>query len=95
MIALMGLIWYKAGPSLLSELGNIFSGTGEYKAGPVAAFFAVVGTMVAYFAAVVINYGDFARFVKSEKQMTIGNFLGLPVSLAFFSLCLLYTSRCV
>src|SRR3546814_444528 len=42
--------------------------------------------MVAYFAAVVINYGDFARFVKSERQMRIGNFLGLPVSLAIFSL---------
>ena len=86
MIALMLMIWYKAGPSLLSELGEIFRGTGEYAAGPVAAFVAVVGTMVAYFAAVVINYGDFARFVKSEKQMTIGNFLGLPVSLAIFSL---------
>ena len=86
MIALMLMIWYQAGPSLLSELGEIFRGTGEYAAGPVAAFVAVVGTMVAYFAAVVINYGDFARFVKSEKQMTVGNFLGLPVSLAIFSL---------
>ena len=86
MIALMLIIWYQAGPTLLSELGSIFSGSGEYESGPVAAFFAVVGTMVAYFAAVVINYGDFARFVKSEKQMTIGNFLGLPVSLAIFSL---------
>ncbi|NQD94235.1 NCS1 family nucleobase:cation symporter-1 [Pseudomonas sp. CrR25] len=86
MIALMLMIWYKAGPSLLSELGSIFRGTGEYAAGPVAAFVAVVGTMVAYFAAVVINYGDFARFVKSEKQMTVGNFLGLPVSLAIFSM---------
>lgn len=85
MIALMLIIWYQAGPSLLTELGSIFSGSGEYEAGPVAAFFAVVGTMVAYFAAVVINYGDFARFVKSEKQMTVGNFLGLPVSLAIFS----------
>lgn len=86
MIALMLMICYKAGPSLLSELGSIFRGTGEYAAGPVAAFFAVVGTMVAYFAAVVINYGDFARFVKNEKHMTAGNFLGLPVSLAFFSI---------
>lgn len=86
MIALMIMIWYKAGPSLLSELGTIFRGTGEYAAGPVAAFAAVVGTMVAYFAAVVINYGDFARFVKTEKQMTKGNFLGLPVSLAIFSM---------
>lgn len=85
MIALMLIIWYQAGPSLLTELGSIFSGSGEYEAGPVAAFFAVVGTMMAYFAAVVINYGDFARFVKSEKQMTMGNFLGLPVSLAIFS----------
>ncbi|MGB3597336.1 NCS1 family nucleobase:cation symporter-1 [Pseudomonas neustonica] len=86
MIALMLIIWYQAGPSLWNELGSIFSGTGEYKTGPVAAFFAVVGTMVAYFAAVVINYGDFARFVTNEKQMTKGNFLGLPVSLAIFSL---------
>ncbi|ARU88777.1 NCS1 family nucleobase:cation symporter-1 [Pseudomonas sp. M30-35] len=86
MIALMIMIWYKAGPSLLSELSTIFRGTGEYEAGPIAAFAAVVGTMVAYFAAVVINYGDFARFVKTQKQMTIGNFLGLPVSLAIFSM---------
>ncbi|MEH6482596.1 MULTISPECIES: NCS1 family nucleobase:cation symporter-1 [Pseudomonas] len=86
MIVLMIVIWYKAGPSLLDELGTIFSGQGEFAAGPVAAFATVVGTMVAYFAAVVINYGDFARFVKRQKQMTIGNFLGLPVSLAIFSL---------
>ncbi|CAE6912531.1 Allantoin permease [Pseudomonas marincola] len=86
MIVLMIVIWYKASPSLLDELGTIFSGQGEFAAGPVAAFATVVGTMVAYFAAVVINYGDFARFVKSQKQMTIGNFLGLPVSLAIFSL---------
>ena len=36
--------------------------------------------------AVVINYGDFARFVKDERQMRIGNFFGLPVSLAVFSI---------
>jgi len=86
MIAMMIAICYKAGPSLAGALGTIFSGTGSYAAGPLAAFAAVVGTMVAYFAAVVINYGDFARFVKSERQMRIGNLLGLPVSLAFFSL---------
>ncbi|MGK9066629.1 NCS1 family nucleobase:cation symporter-1 [Stutzerimonas chloritidismutans] len=86
MIAMMIAICYKAGPSLAGALGGIFSGTGSYAGGPVAAFAAVVGTMVAYFAAVVINYGDFARFVKTERQMRIGNFLGLPVSLAFFSL---------
>lgn len=90
MIVLLGVIWYKAGNGLLSELGNIFSGRGEHPGGQVAAFVAVVGTMVAYFAAVVINYGDFSRFVKSESQMKWGNFLGLPVSLAFFSFLALF-----
>jgi len=86
MIVLMIAIWYQAGPSLLGALGDIFSGSGEHAGGPIAAFAAVVGTMVAYFAAVVINYGDFARFVKDERQMRIGNFFGLPVSLAVFSM---------
>ncbi|WP_415259180.1 NCS1 family nucleobase:cation symporter-1 [Thauera phenylacetica] len=90
MIALLGVIWYKAGGGLVSELGNIFDGRGEHPGGPVAAFAAVVGTMVAYFAAVVINYGDFSRFVKSESHMKWGNFLGLPVSLAFFSFLALF-----
>ena len=86
MIILAGLIWYRAGGSLLSEVGSIFSGTGYYEHGSVAAFFAVMGTMIAYFAAVVINYGDFSRFVKSEEDMKRGNLWGLPVNIAFFSL---------
>lgn len=90
MIALLGVIWYKAGGGLLNELGTIFDGKGEHPGGPVAAFVAVVGTMVAYFAAVVINYGDFSRFVKNESQMKWGNFLGLPVSLALFSFLALF-----
>lgn len=90
MILVMLMIWYQAGPGMLGELGSIFRGTGDYAGGPLAAFFAVVGTMVAYFAAVVINYGDFSRFVKTQKQMTLGNFLGLPVSLTFFSIIALF-----
>merc|ERR1712072_1129732 len=64
MIILMLVIWSKAGGSLLSEVGNIFSGVGSYSGGAFAAFLAIFGTMVAYFAAVVINFGDFSRFVK-------------------------------
>ena len=41
--------------------------------------------MVAYFAAVVINFGDFARFVKNEKEMRKGNFWGLPGNIFLFS----------
>ncbi|WP_321286222.1 NCS1 family nucleobase:cation symporter-1 [Alcaligenes phenolicus] len=90
MFALLAVIWYKAGGGLLDKVGEIFAGKGSYEGGPLMAFGAVVGTMVAYFAAVVINYGDFSRFVKDERSMRIGNFMGLPVSLAVFSFLALF-----
>jgi len=85
MIILMLTIWVKAGGGLLSEVGNIFSGVGSYEGGAFAAFLAIFGTMVAYFAAVVINFGDFARFVKNEKEMRKGNLWGLPGNIFLFS----------
>jgi nucleobase:cation symporter-1, NCS1 family len=85
MIILMLVIWSKAGGSLLSEVGNIFSGVGSYSGGSFAAFLAIFGTMVAYFAAVVINFGDFSRFVKNEKEMRKGNLWGLPGNIFLFS----------
>jgi len=85
MIILMLTIWVKAGGGLLSEVGNIFSGVGSYSGGAFAAFLAIFGTMVAYFAAVVINFGDFARFVKNEKEMKKGNLWGLPGNIVIFS----------
>ncbi len=85
MIILMLVIWAKAGGSLLSEVGNIFSGVGDYSGGAFAAFLAIFGTMVAYFAAVVINFGDFSRFVKNEKEMRKGNLWGLPGNIFLFS----------
>ena len=85
MIVLMLVIWAKAGGSLLSEVGNIFSGVGSYSGGAFAAFLAIFGTMVAYFAAVVINFGDFSRFVKNEKEMRKGNLWGLPGNIFLFS----------
>ena len=85
MIILMLTIWFKAGGGLLAEVGNIFEGVGSYEGGTYAAFLAVFGTMVAYFAAVVINFGDFARFVKNESEMKKGNLWGLPGNIVLFS----------
>ncbi|MGM0543196.1 MAG: NCS1 family nucleobase:cation symporter-1 [Pseudomonadota bacterium] len=86
MITLMVIVWYQAGSELLPAIGTIFSGAeAEANTHPVNAFLAIVGTMVAYFAAVVINFGDFTRFVKTERQMKLGNLLGLPLNVAFFS----------
>jgi NCS1 family nucleobase:cation symporter-1 len=79
MILLMITIWAKVGGGLLSEVGTIFS-SGERSGGfeglgSFGAFLAVFSIMVGYFAAVVINFGDFARFVKNEDEMKKGNFI--------------------
>ncbi len=42
--------------------------------------------IVAYFAALLLNFGDFARFTKSEGTMKAGNFLGLPVNFLVFAI---------
>lgn len=42
--------------------------------------------VVSYFAALLLNFGDFSRFGKSERQMRIGNFLGLPVNFIVFAI---------
>ena len=89
MIVLMIAIWAKAGGGLLSEVGNVFSGgarTGGFEGlGSFGAFLAVFSIMVGYFAAVVINFGDFARFVKNEDEMKKGNLWGLVGNVIFFS----------
>ncbi|MBH8581341.1 NCS1 family nucleobase:cation symporter-1 [Bisbaumannia pacifica] len=85
MLVLMVVVWVQAGGDLLPAVSSIFSADEERSGSAVAAFLAIVGTMVAYFAAVVINFGDFTRFVKSERQMKLGNLLGLPLNVAFFS----------
>ena len=42
--------------------------------------------VVSYFAALLLNFGDFSRFGKSERQMKVGNFLGLPVNFLLFAI---------
>jgi len=89
MIVLMLTIWFKAGGGLLSEVGEIFSGgerSGGFEGlGDKGAFLTVFGIMVGYFAAVVINFGDFSRFVKNEKEMKKGNLYGLVGNIVLFS----------
>ena len=45
----------------------------------------IAGTIFAYFSIVIVNYGDFSRYVKNEKQLNKGN-LCLILNLIIFSL---------
>jgi NCS1 family nucleobase:cation symporter-1 len=83
MFALAGWMLWQTGLSSLSL---------QLSAPPASAI-ATYGLManatmliVAYFAALLLNFGDFARFAKSERAMKIGNFLGLPLNFLVFSI---------
>ncbi len=54
--------------------------------GPLAT---VAGTIFAYFSIVILNFGDFSRYVKNEKELKKGN-LGLILNLIIFSFFALF-----
>ena len=90
MIALLVAIWVQAGDRMLPAVGAIFDSGNVQGWAAVGAFVGVMGTMVAYFSAVVVNFGDFARFARDEKAMRLGNLTGLPLSLALFTFLSLF-----
>jgi NCS1 family nucleobase:cation symporter-1 len=76
---------------ILSQSG--FSSLSLQLSPPAASNAATIGVManaamliVAYFSALLLNFGDFARFGKDEATMKMGNFLGLPVNFLVFSI---------
>ena len=44
----------------------------------------VIGTMFAYFSIVIVNFGDFSRYVKNEEELNKGN-LSLILNMILFS----------
>ncbi|MGW2721727.1 NCS1 family nucleobase:cation symporter-1 [Streptomyces sp. NPDC001492] len=63
------------------------SATGlDVSPGSFAAIAAIAATWVTYFAALFLNFGDFARFTPDVKTLKKGNVWGLPVNLILFSL---------
>ncbi|MGW3124104.1 NCS1 family nucleobase:cation symporter-1 [Streptomyces sp. NPDC001107] len=63
------------------------SATGlDVSPGSLAAIAAIAATWVTYFAALFLNFGDFARFTPDTKALKKGNLWGLPVNLILFSL---------
>jgi NCS1 family nucleobase:cation symporter-1 len=83
MFVLMAWILSQAGLGSLSlTLGGKELSGGQQLASMGNAILLVVS----YFAALLLNFGDFSRFAKSEQQMKVGNFLGLPVNFIVFAI---------
>jgi NCS1 family nucleobase:cation symporter-1 len=83
MFALMGWILWRAGWDGLdlSLSDHRLEGAAAW-----GAMGSAVLLVVSYFAALLLNFGDFSRFARSEQAMRRGNFLGLPVNFILFSL---------
>ncbi len=83
MLAMAGwILWQTGFSSLALQLSPPADSTGATLG--VMANAAML--IVAYFSALLLNFGDFARFGKDEAAMKTGNFLGLPVNFLVFSI---------
>ena len=92
MIGLVIVLWSKSDGQLLSQARTIFANPESTWTTEINGFIAIVGTMVAYFAAVMINFSDFSRYAKDKRAMTVGNFAGLPLNMILFSALALLTT---
>jgi len=63
---------------------DIFSIQNVLNSNNIAPLITVVGTLFAYFSVVIVNYGDFSRYVKNESELKKGN-LSLILNLVIFS----------
>ena len=92
MIALVIVLWVKSDGQLLSSAQTIFANPEGTWGTELTGFVAIFGTMVAYFAAVMINFSDFSRYAKDKSAMTKGNLMGLPFNMILFSALALLTT---
>ena len=83
MFALAVWMLYQAG---FSSLALQLSPPASSNAATIGVMANAAMLIVAYFSALLLNFGDFARFGKDEAAMKTGNLLGLPVNFLVFSI---------
>ena len=63
---------------------DIFSLSNVFDKNNITPLLTVAGTIFAYFSVTIVNYGDFSRYVKDERELKKGN-LSLILNLLIFS----------
>ncbi|MDA9876988.1 cytosine permease [Candidatus Pelagibacter sp.] len=63
---------------------DIFSINNLFDKANLVPLITVAGTIFAYFSIVIVNYGDFSRYIKNENELKKGN-LSLILNLLIFS----------
>ena len=67
-----------------AAFADIFSLNNMFDKNNIAPLVTVAGTIFAYFSVIIVNYGDFSRYVKDESELKKGN-LSLILNLLIFS----------
>jgi NCS1 family nucleobase:cation symporter-1 len=60
--------------------------------GVVPVMLGAIALVVSYFSGPMLNYGDFARYGRTFKDVKKGNFLGLPLNFIVFALLVVITA---
>ena len=69
---------------VVQSFADIFDLDNFFLKSNIAPLFVVAGTVFAYFSVVLVNYGDFSRYVKNENELKKGN-ISLILNLIIFS----------
>jgi NCS1 family nucleobase:cation symporter-1 len=67
-----------------SAFADIFSINNLFDKNNIAPLITVIGTIFAYFSIVIVNFGDFSRYVKNKNELKKGN-SSLIINLLIFS----------
>jgi NCS1 family nucleobase:cation symporter-1 len=67
-----------------NSFNDLFKNNDVYNKENLLALLSVAGTFFAYFSIVIVNFGDFSRYAKSESEVNKGN-LSLLLNLIIFS----------
>ncbi|MFC3630963.1 NCS1 family nucleobase:cation symporter-1 [Paracoccus angustae] len=92
MIGLVVVLWRLSDGRIVEATATIFANPEGTFWSEIRGFFAIFGTMVAYFAAVMINFSDFSRYARDKQAMKRGNLAGLPFNMMLFGALALLTT---
>ena len=78
------IIAYTNLSDVLKTLDNLTDNNNIFLKSNLVPFLSVFGTMFAYFSILLVNFGDFSRFVKNKNELKKGN-VSLILNLILFS----------
>ena len=78
------MIFFTNPKLIIQAFVDIFNFNNFFQINNLIALFTIAGFIFAYFSNVILNFGDFSRYVKNDKELKKGNF-SLILNLILFS----------